>query len=162
MNDAKSQYFDGEPESAPHRWILVVEDDPAIQEYYSQLLKGANYPFDLAKNGEWGWDRVQAKEYYLIVTDHDMPLLTGLGLIQRLDDRDYRIPVILISGTIPMDDRRLVGHCLFATIPKPVPAEVLLNSIAEVLALDLPLWFTHPFREKKKTVVEETSVLLAT
>jgi FixJ family two-component response regulator len=92
-----------------------------------------------------------------------MPLLTGLGLIQRLDDENYRIPVILISGTIPMNDRRLVGHCLFATIPKPVSAETLLNSITEVLSLELPLWFTHPFREKEKTVVgKNLSLSLAT
>jgi len=149
MNDLEHQCFDGSGSQADSHCILVVEDNPEIQEYYTQLLDAANLRFDLAKNGEWGWDCVRAKNYYLIMTDHDMPKLTGLGLIQKLDEGNYRIPVILISGTISMNDIRLVGHCLYATIPKPVTQQVLLKSIAEVRSLNLPLWFTHPFSKRE-------------
>jgi CheY-like chemotaxis protein len=157
MNDQELISTDGEDNLAGRRWILVVEDNPTIQEYYTQLLTTAHHLFDLAKNGEWGWDCVRSKDYYLIVTDHDMPNLTGLGLIQRLDEGNYRIPVILISGTIAMDDSRLIGHCLYAAIPKPVSQKVLLDSIAEVRDLNLPRWFTHPSPTNERSTTDEFS-----
>jgi DNA-binding response OmpR family regulator len=130
--------------------LLVVEDNPAVRACYAEILKSGGYHFDLAENGEAGWESIQERVYSLIVTDHDMPRLTGLGLIKRLDEQEYRVPVILISGSLLPGDSRLVGLCLLDMISKPVSGSTVLAKIKAALSLNLPHWFTHPLRRPKR------------
>jgi CheY-like chemotaxis protein len=125
-------------------YLLVVEDDASVRDHYADILTTAGYLFDLAGNGEAGWENIQSRDYSLIITDHDMPQLTGLGLIERLGDQDYRVPVLLISGSLSSEDTRLVGLCLLGMISKPIFVASFLARIKEAISLDLPVWFTHP------------------
>jgi DNA-binding response OmpR family regulator len=148
--------------------LLVVEDNSTVRDYYAHILTAAGYYFDLAENGEVGWESVQARDYSLIITDHDMPRLTGLGLINRLSEGDYRVPVILISGSLSREDTRLVGLSLLAMVCKPISVASLLAKIKEAISLELPLWFTHPVvcspsaSSRRASKLQGTSILAGT
>jgi hypothetical protein len=58
--------------------------------------------------------------------------------------RNYRVPVILISGSLQPGDSHLVGHCLIDIISKPTSGESVLEIIRGALDLNLTIWFTQP------------------
>jgi len=113
--------------------LLVVEDNPGVRQFYFEILTNAGYSVDLAEDGEAGWDAVHANKYDLIVTDHDMPRLTGIGLIERLCRAERDEPVILVTGTISLDDFYFKRQNLFAQVAKPFSVGVFLAKIEEAL-----------------------------
>jgi DNA-binding response OmpR family regulator len=89
--------------------ILVVEDDPDIRSLNAEVLHGAGYQVDTAEDGLAGWKVLQAtryssKSYDLLITDHDMPGLTGLALVKKLRDVRMVLPIIMASGKLPTND----------------------------------------------------------
>ena len=62
----------------------------------------SRYPY--SKDGERGWDALCAAHYDLLVTDNDMPCLTGLRLIARLRVAGFTLPVIVASGSLELGE----------------------------------------------------------
>src|SRR6185436_18496899 len=58
--------------------ILYVEDDSAIRLCWSELLTCAGYSVTAVADGIEAWEALQSGRYDLLVTDNDMPRLTGM------------------------------------------------------------------------------------
>jgi CheY-like chemotaxis protein len=78
--------------------ILVVDDDEDSRYVTSVLLAHAGYLVDGAADGEEAWEALLTTSYDLLVTDHNMPRLSGLDLVARLRAAGMSLPVILHSG----------------------------------------------------------------
>ena len=66
------------------------------------------YQVDTAADGEEGWKALHAvshapDSYDLLITDHDMPGLSGLDLVKRLRAVHIALPVILATGKLPIE-----------------------------------------------------------
>jgi DNA-binding NtrC family response regulator len=71
----------------------------------------------------------------LLVTDNDMPRLTGLKLIERIRKAGMSLPVIVASGTFPMDRARDYPQLQIAeVIPKPFRKLEFLDTVRNVLS----------------------------
>jgi two-component system, chemotaxis family, sensor histidine kinase and response regulator WspE len=83
---------------APKR-ILVVDDSITVREMERKLLENAGYQVDVAVDGMDGWNAARLGKYDLIVTDVDMPRLSGIELVQQLKAHPtlQSIPTIIIS-----------------------------------------------------------------
>jgi CheY-like chemotaxis protein len=86
------------------RHVLVLDDDTATRRLTALILARAGYSVDAAEDGELGWDALCAEHYNLLVTDHDMPRLKGLQLIERLRAVGLTLPVIIASGSIELGE----------------------------------------------------------
>lgn len=86
------------------RHVLVLDDDNATRRLTALILVRAGYSVDAAEDGEMGWDALCAEHYNLLVTDHDMPRLKGLQLIERLRAAGLTVPVIIASGSIELGE----------------------------------------------------------
>ena len=113
--------------------ILVVDDNDIVLTVVVQLLKHANFQVLSARNGA---DAIElAKETKgsidLLLSDVDMPLLSGpdLGLALKKTRPDLR--VMLMSGG--QDGNLLVLNYGWAFIQKPFVAARLVQMIFEVL-----------------------------
>jgi DNA-binding response OmpR family regulator len=84
--------------------VLVVDDDAGIRDVVSSVLRGAGYLTSLAEDGEAGWNALRLIRYDALITDHEMPRLTGLDLIKRMRASALYVPVILMSGRMPFDE----------------------------------------------------------
>lgn len=111
--------------------ILIVEDDPGMQKLVSFHLKDL---YDVSVVSD-GWDAFpvlnEDEPLDLILTDIEMSELSGLKLMEMLDDNPQysQIPVIVMSSTIESaDDLKLNYHNYYGCLPKPfVPAELYLK-----------------------------------
>lgn len=83
-----------------HR-ILVVDDDPSIRHLLTVILMGAGYHVDAASDGGQAWDILQGHSYDLVITDNNMPNMTGLELLQKLDFEGCESSVIMAAAFTP-------------------------------------------------------------
>jgi DNA-binding response OmpR family regulator len=122
-----------------HR-VLVVEDEPDIRRLNAEVLESYGYQVDTAEDGEAGWEALHAtrhapESYALLITDHEMPGLSGLALVKKLRAARMALPVIMATGTMPTKDlfTRYPWLQPAATLVKPYSIEQLLGTVEKVL-----------------------------
>ncbi len=73
--------------SKTQRSILVVEDDNALNDAYTMILKGAGYEVESAFNGKDALKTVAklAEPPKIILLDLRMPVLDGIGFLKEYD-----------------------------------------------------------------------------
>ena len=126
------------PASIPEGWenkvsrhrILVVEDDDDIRRFNAEALTGSGYHVEAAVDGAAGWEALNADRYDLLITDNNMPNLSGIKLIEKLNDARMAVRVILASGASHAEESELR---LAATLPKPFTLDELLGTVKKVL-----------------------------
>jgi len=136
------------------RRILVVDDEAAIRLFSSVVLRSSGYEVDAAEDGAAGWEALHAKDYDLLITDNQMPKVSGVELINWLHDAQMELPVIMASGSFPVDElTRNPALQLAAALAKPFSGDQLLKTVNEVLGaaperLDFqPSWRSQPSAE---------------
>src|SRR5690348_8219691 len=115
--------------------ILVVDDDLVLCAFQAEVLAGAGFAVDIAEDGACGWQAVQAKNYDLVITDNQMPRVSGVELLKKLRAEEYDMPVIMVSGAIPREE--LYRHSwlqVSATLSKPFTGAQLLRSVKQALS----------------------------
>jgi two-component system chemotaxis response regulator CheY len=119
--------------SPPHR-ILMVEDDSDIRQINAMVLHQAGYYVDTAEDGASGWNALKASRYDVLITDNNMPRVTGMELIKKLRSEEMTLSVILASGTVPTEELEQNPWLkLDAVLIKPYTVEAILNSVKKVL-----------------------------
>lgn len=88
--------------------VLVVDDSITVREVERQLLLHQGYDVTVAVDGMDGWNQIRAGNFDLLVSDVDMPRMSGLQLVQavRADDRLKHLPVIIVSYKEREEDRQ--------------------------------------------------------
>ena len=100
--------------------ILLVEDDPYQREIISLFLVEAGILHDWAGDGEEAWVKLSARPVLAVVTDVDMPGLSGLELCRRIkaDPQLKGTPVLIMSGNPDYEKRaRAAGAAGFFVKP---------------------------------------------
>ena len=120
--------------TSPSRRILLVDDDVYIRELNAAILIQSGYQVDTANDGADAWKALQNHTYDLLITDNRMPRVTGLELIKKLRSEDIMLPVILASGTVPIEElNRHPWLQLDATLLKPFTITELLETVHNVM-----------------------------
>ena len=126
----------------PMASILLIDDDEPLRTMTAEVLRLAGHTVSEAPDGMSGLKLYRAGEHDLIITDIVMPDLDGLELIRSLQHAQPRPRIIAISGNSQLSTslylplaRRLGG---LRTLAKPVQPEMLLQTVAEVLAEPAP------------------------
>ena len=97
----------GPVQERPQKRVLVVDDSITVREVERQLLVNRGYAVDVAIDGADGWNSVRSSQYDLIVTDLDMPRMSGIELVRAIkrDARLQSIPVVIVSYKDRPEDR---------------------------------------------------------
>ena len=151
----------GEPDGAtlqcptlPPQRNLVVEDEGDIRQLSTEVLIHSGYHVDAAADGAAAWQALVADSYDLMITDNNMPKLTGVELLKKLRSARMALPVIMATGTLPKEE--FTRHPWLqpaATLLKPYTVEELLEMVKEVLRVTvsapgqlepLPDWRSQP------------------
>ena len=87
--------------------ILVVDDSVTVREMERQLLQNKGYDVDVAVNGVDGWSAIRTKNYDLVISDIDMPRMSGIELTRQMKThpRLHSTPIIIVSYRDREDDR---------------------------------------------------------
>ncbi|MDQ7832653.1 MAG: hybrid sensor histidine kinase/response regulator, partial [Desulfovibrionaceae bacterium] len=89
------------------RRILVVDDSLTVRETQRRLLSNRGYEVETAVDGMDGLHALRGHDFDLVVTDVDMPRMTGIELVRqiRADARLAALPVMIVSYKDREEDR---------------------------------------------------------
>jgi CheY-like chemotaxis protein len=118
--------------------IAVVDDDPALLDTFSYLMKRAHYHADFFSEPTKALDKISQhpRHYQLLVVDINMPGVDGVEFSRRARAIAPDLPIIFITGGTSSEKRAeamaLGGKVTF--LEKPFPLEqVLQKSIEQFL-----------------------------
>ncbi len=88
--------------------LLLVEDSLPIRTQVRRILEGAGYDVTVAVDGSDGWEKLRAGKFAGVVSDVEMPNLSGLELTERIRQHpEYAdLPIILVTTLAKESDRR--------------------------------------------------------
>ncbi|MDP5337240.1 MAG: response regulator, partial [Nodularia sp. (in: cyanobacteria)] len=118
--------------------ILVVDDNPDLRTYVSNILRRKGYQVQTARNGYEGFSKTQEISPSLIVTDLMMPMVTGLEMIRmiRSEENLKGTPIILLTAKVDEETRiESTEHGADAYLAKPFNDRELLAEVKNLLAL---------------------------
>lgn len=114
------------------RDILLVEDNADAREVLAQLLESHGYAVRSASNGAQALEEAGRRSPDLVITDVEMPEVSGLDLLQQFRQLPTLadIPVIVVSAHHDIQDR-IAGfdHGADDFLPKPVHVDELLARV---------------------------------
>ncbi|WP_445629696.1 response regulator [Nostoc sp. DSM 114167] len=132
--------------------ILVVDDNPDLRTYVSEIFRRNGYHVQTARNGHEGHSRAKEILPSLIVTDLMMPLVSGLEMIQMIRNEETLkgTPIILLTAKVD-EETRIEGteHGADAYLAKPFNDRELLAEVRNLLAL----------KENERRIVELNTYL---
>ena len=106
--------------------ILIVDDNKELREILGEYLKDEGDPVHGAGNGREALERYVKSPYDLIITDLNMPELTGIDLIKEVNKFNYPTEFIIITGYASLDTAiEAVKIGAFDYIVKPFRMEEL-------------------------------------
>jgi DNA-binding response OmpR family regulator len=126
----------GAPAASPAYRILVVDDDPLICQLNTEVLIAAGYHVDAAGDGDVAWDALQLINYDLLITDNNMPKVSGINLLKRIYAAQMEIRTIMATGRMP--DAEFAAHPWLqptALLLKPYTIAEILDTVEKVLNL---------------------------
>src|SRR5664279_4806418 len=80
----------------PRRRILVVDDEPLLRRLNTEVLVDAGYRVDTAEDGAVAWDTLQLNSYDLLITDNEMPNVSGVDSVSYTHLRAHETDSYLV------------------------------------------------------------------
>ena len=121
--------------------LLIVDDEPGIRDSFAMLLSASGYEVRTAENGLAALLLIKQLTPDLIISDLNMPQMSGFEFLSVVRRRFPSVPVIAVSGAYDFSDRVPSGvladffyakgqHHPSELISKV--AELILNGVTEV------------------------------
>ncbi len=85
--------------------ILLIEDDPAVQELVTTLLSRANFTIDIAVDGATGHTMAASGKYEVIILDLGLPDMDGLELLRQMRGEGITAHVLILTIKDGPEDR---------------------------------------------------------
>ncbi len=117
--------------------ILVCDDEPHIVLVVATKLKNAGYEVFTGADGEEALNLALRHKPDIIVTDYQMPRLSGLELCVKLRQlpETRAIPVIMLTARgFSLGEQELKDTNIFKVLPKPFSPREVLQTVQELLA----------------------------
>ena len=123
------------PDSGTKR-VLVVEDEPAINNLCRRVLTSEGFEVDIAVNGKVAQNMIEEKQYDLCLIDLRTPEMNGEELYHWLEEKHPQLAsrVILTTGDVMGGDTtRFVEQTARPFLPKPFTPDELKVVVSEAV-----------------------------
>ena len=135
MNQEQSDALN-QQEKSQRKKILIADDEAHILHVVTVKLSNAGYEVITAMDGEEALELCRSKKPDLLITDYQMPYLTGLELSKRLrqDERTARIPVLLLTARgFDIESHEMSEAGINDVISKPFSPREILRKVENLL-----------------------------
>ncbi|MGZ3745305.1 MAG: sigma-54-dependent transcriptional regulator, partial [Pseudobdellovibrionaceae bacterium] len=78
--------------------ILVVDDEESIREFLEIMLKKEGYEITLAEDGQKAKDLLAKKSFDMVISDLQMPHVTGIELLKHVKETAPEIVFMMITA----------------------------------------------------------------
>jgi DNA-binding response OmpR family regulator len=114
--------------------ILIVDDEPLIRQLYTKVLVESGYKVEDAEDGAVAWDALQVNAYDLLITDNQMPKVSGVDLLKKIYAARMTLPIMMATATFPEEEfNRSPWLQPEITLLKPHTTMEFLDAVEEIL-----------------------------
>jgi len=104
--------------------LLIIEDEDLVRDSYVDMFEILGFQIDVAENGQVGLQKIAQKEYDIVITDLNMPVMDGLETLRRIKKKNPSIEVIVITGFATIENAiNAMKEGAFDYITKPISLE---------------------------------------
>ncbi len=129
--------YDTSETGDPHT-VLVVDDDALIRSFEAELLSTEGYKVLQAESAAEALRLAGTETIHLLLTDFQMPDVDGLELTQRLRSVQPETPVLMVSGSLGLNDNRIENLARFELLTKPFELDELLHKVRSLIQAEAP------------------------
>ncbi len=120
----------------PNMKILIVDDMATMRRIVKNILKQLGFAnTEEAENGQEGLQKLRADTYGFVVSDWNMPVMTGIDMLRaiRSDDKLKSIPVLMVTAEAQQANLvEAIQAGVSNYIVKPFTAETMQEKIAKI------------------------------
>lgn len=109
--------------------ILVVDDEPIVRNSIKLLLEYFGHEVSEVESGEVALAHLAERKFDLVITDFFMPGMCGDELVTRIRQHSLKLPIILVSGTMPESGLGPLSDQINAFLQKPFSLEALRDAV---------------------------------
>jgi CheY-like chemotaxis protein len=123
-------------QATPPPTILVADDDDAVRESVSEILRLQGYAVTEADDGDVALNLIGNARFDALVLDNLMPRLDGMAVLAAADNPP---PAVIMSGVdLDPGGRKDLAVRGIAFLHKPIEPEHLLDAVATALGRSRP------------------------
>jgi putative two-component system response regulator len=118
--------------------ILIVDDEPIVRRLCRYTLQGQGLQCDEAVNGVMALELLKTCNYDLVISDSEMPEMTGMTLLKSLRENppSQNLKVIMFSGRASADEMaQFLAHGADDYLTKPLSISQFLSRVKAALRL---------------------------
>ena len=115
--------------------LLVVDDETDMLDFLERVFR-LRYRVKRASSGMEALACLEHERFDVLVTDHKMPEITGVELLEKIRGRYPRMARVLLSGFADLPEiQRAVERCgVQSFVTKPVDSDRLFEALSEAAA----------------------------
>lgn len=116
--------------------VLVADDEVHIIHVVAIKLRNNGYEVISASNGAEAYDLACREKPDVIVTDYQMPFMTGIDLIEKLRQNEEMkdVPVVLLTArSFAISDEQKASLEVEECLSKPFSPRELLKTVEDIL-----------------------------
>lgn len=117
--------------------LVLAEDEPSLCQFLSELL-ASEYAVETAMNGEQAWEAILEERPDVVLSNVDMPVLSGPALVQRMRElpATAAVPVLLLSAQLGVGAQPGLAAGVDRWMPKPFRLTELLAALRSLRGTD--------------------------
>jgi two-component system, OmpR family, alkaline phosphatase synthesis response regulator PhoP len=123
--------------------VLLCDDEIHIIRAAEFKFRRAGFEVECASDGQFGWEAIERQMPDLVITDCQMPRLSGLGLIERMREHEATktLPVMMLTAKgFELSQAEMAAKWgVLAIIAKPFSPRDLVRMAEEALAGKVPV-----------------------
>ena len=115
--------------------VLVIEDEPLIQETFADMLDLGGHHITLADTGEDGVRMFKEGEFDVVFTDITLPGMSGWDVATAVKLMSEDTPVIAVTGWgAGINQSDIVNGAVDDVLPKPFDIDRVLELVESLMA----------------------------
>jgi putative two-component system response regulator len=142
--------------------VMVVDDDPFVLESIATLLTVSGFEVHPFSNGFQALDHLRRTPPHVVLTDVNMPQITGIELLEKIHEIDRDIPVILMTAFAELEMAvSAIKQGAFDFIIKPFKPHYLIHSIEKGVNFKRLILVEKNYKSELERTVEQRTHELA-
>ena len=110
--------------------VLVIDDEPVLQDVLGTLLSGAGFEVHSAMSAEEGLQQIRDEEIDVVLLDLMLPDRSGLEILPEIKTHDPHLPVVVITAYSSVESAiEAMRLGAFHYVPKPFKNEEVLHLV---------------------------------